>query len=473
MDLEVLRQLVAQGESERLEFKKTTGELKDGMATVCAMLNGRGGRVLFGVTPSGKIVGQEVTDNTLQEVAQAIRKLEPPALLEQRQVRIRDKLQVLILETDPGPAGPYAFDGRAYQRVGPTTSRMPQAEYERLLLVRTHSVHRWESQPATGYTLDDLDTKEIEKTVRSAVEAGRLEAIVTTPGEALDRLHLRLDGTLLRAAVVLFSQRLLPDYPQCSLRMARFKGTTKTEFLDQRQLEGHAFRLLEDADLFLKRHLPVAGRIQPEEFERHDQPVYPPLGLREALVNALCHRDYSIPGGAMHVAIFDDRLEITSTGLLPPGITVADLKREHVSRPRNPLIAEVFFRRGLIERWGRGTQKIVELCVAAGQPEPEFEEQAGSVVVRFRPSSYVPALRVSHGLSARQREVLQILGDRKKWKVQDILARLAAPPAKRTLQDDLSLLRQFGLIESSGRGQGARWWLKPPQEATEGGLPRE
>jgi ATP-dependent DNA helicase RecG len=428
--------------------------------------------VLFGVTPSGKITGQEVTDNTLREVAQAIGKLEPPAQIEQSQVPVKDKLQVLILETGPGPAVPYTFDGRPYQRVGPTTSRMPQPEYERLLLARTHSVHRWESQPATGYTLDDLDTQEVERTLRSAVEAGRLEATVATSGEALDRLHLRLDGVLLRAAVVLFGQRLLPDYPQCSLRMARFKGTTKTEFLDQRQLEGHAFRLLEEADLFLKRHLPVAGRIQPDQLERHDQPVYPPLALREALVNALCHRDYVIPGGAVNVAIFDDRLEVISTGLLPEGITVADLKRDHVSRPRNPLIAEAFFRRGLIERWGRGTQKIVELCVAAGQPEPEFEEQAGSVF-RFRPSSYVPPLRVSHDLSERQREVLQILGDRKKWKFQDVLAKLAAPPAKRTLQEDLSLLRQFGLIETSGRGRAARWWLRPPQDSTQGGPPKE
>lgn len=469
MDLEELRQLVAQGESDRLEFKKTTGELKDGMSGVCAMLNGRGGKVLFGVTPAGKIIGQEVTDNTLQDVAQAIRKLEPPAQIEQSQVHVKDKLHVLVLETDAGPAGPYTFDSRPYHRIGPTTSRMPQSEYERLLLARTHSVHRWEAQPATGYGLDDLDTVEIERTLRSAVEAGRLEATVTSPGEALDRLHLRIDGLLLRAAVILFGRRLLPDYPQCSLRMARFKGTTKTEFLDQRQLEGHAFRLLEEADLFLKRHLPVAGRIEPGILERQDQPVYPPLALREALVNALCHRDYVIPGGAVNVAIFDDRLEIISTGLLPAGITVADLKREHVSRPRNPLIAEVFYRRGLIERWGRGTQKIVELCLAAGQPEPEFEEQVGCVVVRFRPSCYVPPLRVSHDLSERQREILNILGDRKKWKVQDILSKLAAPPAMRTLQDDLSLLRQFGLVESSGRGPGARWSLKPPQEAEASG----
>ena len=100
---------------------------------------------------------------------------------------------------------------------------------------------------------------------------------------------------------------------------------------------------------------------------------------------------------------FEALLEITSTGGLPFGLTVEDLKRDHSSKPRNPLLAEVFFRRGLIERWGRGTQKIVDLCVRAGHPEPEFEERAGEVVVRFLPSGYVPPLQVSYDLSERQR----------------------------------------------------------------------
>ena len=221
-------------------------------------------------------------------------------------------------------------------RIGNTTSRMPQPEYERRLLARTKNQQRREAEVARGYTLNGIDTREIKKTLRAAVEAGRLESTVTTPAEALGRFHLRAGGKLLRAAVVLFGRRMLPDFPQCSLRMARFRGITKTEFLDQRQLDGHAFLLLEEADLFLRRHLPVAGRIEAGVLERRDQPLFPPLALREALFNALCHRDYSIPGGAVNVAIYDDRLEITSSGLLPPGITVADLKREHVSRPRNP-----------------------------------------------------------------------------------------------------------------------------------------
>lgn len=279
--------------------------------------------------------------------------------------------------------------------------------------------------------------------------------------EALDRLGLRSDGQILQAAVVAFGRRLLPDFPQCGLRLARFRGTTKTEFLDQQQLQGHAFLLLREADLFMRRHLPVAGRIQPGLFDRADQPIFPPVALREALVNALCHRDYSIPGGAVSVAVFDDRLEIVSTGTLPPGITVEDLKREHASRPRNPLLAEVFYRRGLIERWGRGTQKIVELCRAAGHPEPEFEERAGEVVVRFLPSEYIPPHRVSHDLTVRQREILHSLRDGAQHTFHEVLQGLHSTAAPRTVRDDMKLLRDIGLIECTGRGPHARWRLLP------------
>jgi len=456
-----LRQLVAQGESDRLEFKRSTGELRAAMETVCGFLNEQGGQVLFGVANDGRILGQQVADTTLQDVANAIHRLEPPVQVDQQRMPIGGDLEVLVLEVQPGEDGPYQYDGRAYQRIGTTTQRMPVAEYERRLLERLHSSQRWENRVAEGNSLDDLDTDEIRRTLESAVEAGRLDSVVANPGEALDRLGLRVDGRILQGCVVAFGQRLLPDYPQCGLRLARFRGTTKTEFVDQRQLHGHAFRLLDEAMQFILRHIPVAGRIEPGQLERQDVPLYPTLALREALVNALCHRDYTIPGGAVNVAIFDDRLEVISSGLLPPGLTVADLKRDHISQPRNPILAEVFYRRGLIERWGRGTQKIVELCVAAGQPEPEFEEQAGSVVVRFRPSEYSPPLRVGHDLTDRQRAILRGLGDGTRHTFREIYNRLERPPAERTVRDDMKMLRDLGLIECSGRGPNARWKLVP------------
>ena len=142
---------------------------------------------------------------------------------------------------------------------------------------------RWENQVAERYSPADLDSDEIDHMARAAIHSGRLESPPSDPMDALDRLHLRVEGRLLRAAVVLFGRKLMPDYPQCALRMARFKGTTKTEFLDQRQLHGHAFQVLDEAVHFIMRHIPVAGRIEPGKLERQDTPLYPPLALRRSL----------------------------------------------------------------------------------------------------------------------------------------------------------------------------------------------
>lgn len=168
----------------------------------------------------------------------------------------------------------------------------------------------------------------------------------------------------------------------------------------------------------------------------------------------------TVPGGAVSIAIFDDRLEVTSTGSLPAGITVADLKQEHTSRPRNPILAEVFYRRGLIERWGRGTQKIIELCRAAGHPEPEFHERAGEVVVRFLPSEYIAPHRVTQDLTDRQREILQIIADGRDVPFREIHDNLKESVSERTVCNDLIALRNLGQVESHGKGAGARWTLR-------------
>lgn len=136
--------------------------------------------------------------------------------------------------------------------------------------------------------------------------------------------------------------------------------------------------------LFSQRHLPLPGRVEPGRLERVDSPLIPPDALREIIVNALIYRDYTIAGGAVSLAIFDDRVEVWSAGRLPSGITPADLSREHDSIQRNPIIAEVFHRAGLIEKWGRGTNRVIIECEKAGAAPPEFREITGSVVVTFR-----------------------------------------------------------------------------------------
>jgi ATP-dependent DNA helicase RecG len=461
MDTKELKALVSGGESEILEFKNSTGQLRRAAETLCGMLNGAGGRVLIGVTPEGRILGQTISDKTLREVAEVLQKFEPPAVIRQARVNASEDKQVLVLEAIPNSESrPYAFNGRPYQRVGTTTSIMPQETYQRLLSERAHSRTRWENQYAEEYEFSNLDEDEILKTVRLGIVAGRLpESTGTNVPDILHRMGLLKEARPNNAAIVLFGKRFMPDYPQCQLRMARFRGLNKSEFFDQRQIEGHAFLLIEEAMLFLRRHLPVAGRIVPGLFEREDEPLFPLEALREALVNAFCHRDYTIIGGAVSLAIFDDRLEIWSDGTLPFNLKPDDLKKEHASRPRNPIIAQVFYLRGMIERWGRGTQKIVELCVKAGHPEPEFGEQAGSVWVRFVPSGYIAPHRVAHDLTGRQREILHALSGRPSMPLREIRTRINNPPSDRRLREELLHLKKLGLVSSSGHGRGAAWSL--------------
>lgn len=466
---EEISDLVARGESGQLEFKQSSAQFPRVGETLCAFMNGQGGQVLIGVRPDGKAAGQTISDKTYQELAQILRRFDPPISVVTERVPVgATGPEILVLRVAPAADSlPCTYDGRPYQRVGTTTSVMPQETYQRLLLERTHSRHRWENEIA-DVTIDELDVEEIRRTIQTSIAGGRLPADTSADDltDVMDRLGLRVRGALTNAAIVAFGREFLPHYPQCQLRLARFRGTDKNEFLDQRQLHGHAFGLLSEAMQFLTRHLPVAGRIEAGLFERVDEPLFPPIALREALVNAFCHRDYSQVGGAVSLAIYDDRLEIWSSGGLPFGIRVEDLKQDHLSRPRNPLIAEVFYRRGLVERWGRGTQKIVELCLRAGHPEPEFVEAGGAVGVRFLPSGYVAPHRVGHDLTERQRRILQVLAGGKKQSFASIRAKIDPAIAERTLRDDLLHLKRLGLISSQGHGRGATWFLASGPQLT-------
>ena len=136
------------------------------------------------------------------------------------------------------------------------------------------------------------------------------------------------------------------------LRVARFRGLDRSEFLDNRQFYGNAFSLLASAERFLRETLPIASRFESGRMARIDEPLCPPLAIREALANAICHRDYALGGGSIGIAVYDDRLEVTSAGPLHLGLTPGDLFAPHESRPWNPLIARTFYRRGIIEEWG-------------------------------------------------------------------------------------------------------------------------
>lgn len=200
MNLTEFKRLVARGESDRLEFKRTTGTRAEAAKTVCAMLNGVGGFVLFGVGDRGELLGQEIGQRTVEEITNELARIEPPAFPEIETVAFKEGRFFIVLRV-PGGGGLFNHEGRYYLRVGPTTRPMPRHDYERRLMERLHATTRWENQPVPeGVTIADLDAEEIHTTLRNATDLGRLTAPKSRDIKSILRgLELIHDGKLLNA----------------------------------------------------------------------------------------------------------------------------------------------------------------------------------------------------------------------------------------------------------------------------------
>lgn len=468
MDIETLKTIIDQGESEKLEFKKSTAKLHGAFETITAFLNGMGGTVLIGLNDNGKIVGQEVSDSTKREIARELAKIEPTPQLDIRYINFSKTRTVIALTVTKGMHAPYTYDGRAFQRSQSSTEKMSQHRYEQLLIERRQLNYSWEDYVTEKYDINSLDKDQIYQVVSEAVRQRRIPAsALNSPIEdILSRYKLIESGRLKNAAVVLFAKEENLNFAQCLLKMTRFKGKDKSgEIIDSKQIYVNAFAMLDEADTFLRKHLSISSFFEKDQFQRIDKSTLPVLSVREALVNAICHRDYSTYSGSIMLAIYDNRLEIWNNGSLPSQLKLEDLSKEHRSWARNKLIAGVFYSMRLIETWGTGTNRMIRLCKEDGLPAPVFKEDSGGISVIFKFKTSIGAATSSPAnitsLSERQEILLKIIKEHGEVSMDQIVSKLENPPSRRMLQKDLNQLKDKGKIELQGSGRGAAWKYNP------------
>lgn len=387
MTIEDIKKLIAEDEHRTLELKKSTGELKEGMKSACAFLNTEGGNLIFGITPTSlKITGQYVTDNTQREIAQELAKIEPgiDARAEFIEVPDSDGQQLIVYHFDGWKDGqvPYTYNGCPYYRIESTTKIMPREMYNERLRRSNPRKFAWDAQIADGMTIADLNEDRIRGAVRLGVAGGRINA--SAEGDKVETLLTKFkllnDGKPTNAAVVLFGDNV-DDYPQLLLRMARFRGTDKMEFIDNRRATGNFFDLLDAGIDFCFKHMNLSGKIVGLRREEHlDIPVE---ALREALTNSLCHRRYDDPRASVSLAIYDDRVEIVNPGCFTNGLTPENIKESHESFPYNHLIAQVLYLSTYLESWGTGVRRMIDLCREQGLPEPEYQSDGYTVKIVF------------------------------------------------------------------------------------------
>lgn len=233
---------------------------------------------------------------------------------------------------------PYTYHGCPYYKVESTTKEMPRDMYEERLRKSKPDIFAWERQPSDFTDIGSLDEKLKRGVVRLGVERSRLSDLALTEPieDVLGKWKLTTGERPLNAATALFTKDT-GMYTQFTMHLARFQGTDKNEFIDNQRVEGNIFVLLNEAMNFFRKHLNMHGKIV--GLVRDEYLEIPAEALREAVLNALCHRQYERYNLTIGIAIYDDRIEIENPGVLPPQITPENIRQPHISYPYNPLIA--------------------------------------------------------------------------------------------------------------------------------------
>jgi ATP-dependent DNA helicase RecG len=370
-------------ESETVELKQSFGEWKEVVETCAAFASSQGGTIHIGVNPNGEAVGVEVGKGTLEDLTNKIALNTSPRVIPSIstvQTRGKTIIRVLVKESPSKPV--WAFD-RPFRRSGRTNQKLSQEEAMHLFMDSRNVT--WDATVLDGPTVKDVSSAAVRDFLARASAERRWSVSPATPvPKVLNQLGLCKGNRLNVAGLLLFGRNPQQYMTQAMVRCARFKGKNEIHFIDMKVIQGNIVDQVEQAMAFIERNIRMGAEIK--GLRREDLWEYPLDALREALVNAICHRDYASSSN-VQVRIFDDRLEVWNPGSLPTGMTVDDLRKEHDSKPRNRAIANAFFLIKYVEQFGTGTRRIIENCQARGLPEPEFQVRQGTFIATFRPAS--------------------------------------------------------------------------------------
>jgi ATP-dependent DNA helicase RecG len=462
MTEETLRQLIASGESSTVELKLNAPRPSELAERICRMVNTRtGGVIILGVEDQNhSIVGVNQASAAIDTILRAARLVKPPIALADECIctwSIDDSV-VVTAEIPANDSKLYQYNGACLIRRG--TYTVPLSIEEIWSYMNANGTTRWELGICEGATLEDLDMDAIERYLAYRAEQSRQRRRYVGPTDLLvglhaaahDEQHTGVRPTNAGMLVLGLDPQL--QLPQCEVVCIKFADALGVRsFIDRKNFRGTLPQLIDQTSSFLRQYVRVGATIR--GFKREDQPEYPYEALREAVVNAIVHRNYGRIGETVRVFMYADRVEVRSPGGLMPGITINDLMAMRItSIPRNPVLAG-FLRDvpGYMERIGSGIRFMISEMRALGLPDPEFIEHQ-DFTVTFRSGLQSD---VSDALSERQQIGLQIVRERGSISSGEYCAMTEA--SERTALRDLQDLVTKGLLVARGTKRGRRYFL--------------
>jgi ATP-dependent DNA helicase RecG len=432
-------------EQQNIEYKQSWHD--DYLKWVCGFANAQGGQIYIGKDDNGEVVGVEDYKKLMDDIPNKIKnKMGITAEVNLLQDSNKHFIEIIVQ--------PYSvaisLRGRYYFCSGSVKQELTGAALNEFLLKR--SGYTWDDVIEPRATFADIDEKSLKAYIVMSKEKGRLPDVDgLTTEEIFDKLRLTENGQLKRAAVILFGKDPGRFYPNTFVKIGRFaKDDADLRF--QEVEEGNLITLLRNV-LGQLSHKFLIRNIEFEGFFRIEKGEYPVVALREMLLNALVHRNYM--GSFIQMRVYDDKINIWNEGLLPEGISLESLKRSHSSRPRNPLIADVCFKGGLIDTWGRGTIKIIETCKAAELPEPELIERDGGFLVTLFKDRFSEEELQKIGLNDRQIDAILFFKGKGYLTTSEYMKRCNI--AERTARNDLNNLIENKILIREGETNTAKY----------------
>lgn len=450
---ERMKLLIREGEGLTVEFKERyTARIDE---DIVAFANARGGTLILGIRDDGTVSGERLTNDLKAKINSLARNCKPGIAVALSQVG-----EIVAIVVSEGAEKPYSCGSGYYRRLDATTQKMSHDEL-RIMFAENEPLP-FEEKTVKGFTFDDVSKAKIRAFTK---EAGIRIGPTAVP-DFLRSLKVADEARVKNAGILFFAKDIYKHFHHVETTLLAFKGTDRLHIYDRRDVRDDLLTQFDEAVAFLKKHLNIRSEIR--GVNREDIYEIPLEVLREAVVNALMHRDYSITGTQVSVEIYDDRVEIVNPGGLPKGLSLRDLGT--VSVRRNQIIADLFSRLHKVERIGMGIRKMRETMVAARLREPIFEPDGFFRAIFHRS----PEFAMKAGPPGSEKMSEQMSGKASGKTASRILSVLAKHPratiadlaevigvSNRTIERNLKRLQEQSLLRRVGPDKGGHWEVTP------------
>ena len=439
-------------EQQNIEWKREWNDAF--LKQICGFANANGGTLLVGITDDGKVFGLKDVGKLLEDIPNKIK--QRLGIVADVNLREKDGLSYIEIIVTPQPV-PVSCDGALYYRSGSTNQMLTGVSLESFLLGK-RGLH-WDESPYPRIELSEFNLDILKRFVDRAVKKGRLREDVRgmSANELLEKLRLIRTGFFTYSAMLLFTKDPEKWFTGAFIKIGFFEGT---EIIYHDEIHGS---ILEQADsvieLIYTKYL--KAKISYEGIERVERYPFPVEAVREAILNAIVHKDYA-RGSPIQIRVYDDKMRLSNTGRLPADWTVEKLLGSHPSIPYNPSIANVFYLAGHIETWGRGIEKIINACRNDGIYMPQYDVSSTDITVEFtapeerliRTNGRVND-RVNDRVTVNEQSVIALLTDNNKYTVTELAEKLSL--SRKTIAGCIKSLKEKGLLERIGSNKNGCW----------------